>query len=156
MSHMRRSACPQGGCPSYPRSHPEADEDDQQQPGQQQQPLDGTILQDMLCKYITFAKQQYRPIMSQVGAGGVCSCASISCLGSILGPAKKAMHCSCLQLSVCRLQALTATTATHAAVRNHPFHAKPCTNPFGQTLSAATCHRQVQVHFEHNSLCDMS
>jgi hypothetical protein len=79
---------------SHARSHPEADEDDQQQPGQQQQPLDGTISQDMLRKYITFAKQQYRPTMSQVGAGGVCSCASISCLGSILGPAKKAMHCS--------------------------------------------------------------
>jgi DNA replication licensing factor MCM2 len=52
---------------SHARSHPEADEDDQQQPGQQQQPLDGTIPQDMLRKYITFAKQQYRPTMSQVG-----------------------------------------------------------------------------------------
>jgi DNA replicative helicase MCM subunit Mcm2 (Cdc46/Mcm family) len=53
---------------SHARSHPEADEDDQQQPGQQQQQPDGTISQDMLRKYITFAKQQYRPTMSQVGA----------------------------------------------------------------------------------------
>jgi DNA replication licensing factor MCM2 len=55
---------------SHARSHPEGDEEEQQQDAsQQQQQPDGTISQDMLRKYITFAKQQYRPTMSQVGAG---------------------------------------------------------------------------------------
>ncbi|KAF6250945.1 minichromosome maintenance protein 2 [Scenedesmus sp. NREL 46B-D3] len=56
---------------SHARSHPEADEEDQQQPGQQQQQSDGTISQDMLRKYITFAKQQYRPAMSQSEFGSL-------------------------------------------------------------------------------------
>jgi DNA replication licensing factor MCM2 len=56
---------------SHARSHPDGAQE-QEAPAdtqQQQQPeLDEDILpQDLLRKYITYAKQQYRPQMSQVG-----------------------------------------------------------------------------------------
>lgn len=58
---------------SHAASHPEAE--DMQAEEQQQQNKkknDPDIMdQDMLRKYITFAKQQYKPAMSQVG--GSCS-----------------------------------------------------------------------------------
>lgn len=53
---------------SHARSHPDGAEDDQQQ--QQVQPQDPDILpQDLLRKYIAFAKQQIRPSLSSVSAG---------------------------------------------------------------------------------------
>ena len=71
---------------SHSRSHPEAAEEEQQQDASQQQQPDGTIPQDMLRKYIAYAKQQYRPTMSQVGAGscawqegGSCAAANACC-----------------------------------------------------------------------------
>ncbi|WIA33492.1 hypothetical protein OEZ86_006619 [Tetradesmus obliquus] len=59
---------------SHSRSHPEAAEEEQQQDAsqqQQQQLPDGTIPQDMLRKYIAYAKQQYRPTMSQSEFGSL-------------------------------------------------------------------------------------
>jgi DNA replication licensing factor MCM2 len=53
---------------SHARSHPDGAEDDQQQ--QQVQPQDPDILpQDLLRKYITYAKQQVRPSLSSVSCG---------------------------------------------------------------------------------------
>lgn len=55
---------------SHARSHPDALEDEDEQQGSQQQQQQGVLSQDMLRKYITFAKQQYRPTMSQVSTTG--------------------------------------------------------------------------------------
>jgi hypothetical protein len=92
---------------SHARSHPEGDEEEQQQDAsQQQQQPDGTISQDMLRKYITFAKQQYRPTMSQVGASSryAATCfAMLSSAGAVQRDGRPANSTPCLLLVLATL-----------------------------------------------------
>lgn len=57
---------------SHARSHPDGAEEAEQGQQQQQQAQDPDILpQDLLRKYITFAKQQIRPTLSSVSSAGL-------------------------------------------------------------------------------------
>lgn len=63
---------------SHARSHPDGVEDDREQQQPQVQPQDPDILpQDLLRKYIAFAKQQIRPSLSTVSSSGCCFCTCV-------------------------------------------------------------------------------